>query len=238
MRKTLSRARARVSGRYALACAAGVVLGAPALAIGQASGVLGGGERNPPGGQAFARETEIIADNATYATRQSNLNERDGGGAIYGCRSNRANEPCVRANNLSDGRAFEFETNGGEAGSIEVGDTSAAPFTTNAQGTVRNLSADKVDGRDGSELAAANELLWAAVGTGGELGPNRNATAASASGSTYTVRFNRAVSECSYTATPTTTPGVADLAVQAGNDPQTAIVRATAPTGFHLQVIC
>ena len=45
-----------------------------------------------------------------YATRQSNLS-RSGGGAIYGCRSTRrarGTNPCLRANNLSTGSAFEF----------------------------------------------------------------------------------------------------------------------------------
>ena len=37
----------------------------------------------------------------------------------------------VRANNLRDGEAFEFETAGNVAGSIQVGDSAATPFTTN-----------------------------------------------------------------------------------------------------------
>jgi hypothetical protein len=45
------------------------------------------GVRNPAGGGAAAKETQIIARTGrdAYGTRQSNLG--DGGGAIYGCRS-------------------------------------------------------------------------------------------------------------------------------------------------------
>ena len=54
--------------------------------------------------QSLTRETQIIASNRTYGTRQSNKSD-NGGGAIYGCRSapaarRRGNEPCIRASNL------------------------------------------------------------------------------------------------------------------------------------------
>ena len=60
-------------------------------------GILGG-KRNPSSDatKAFSSETEIIASNSTYGTRQSNKRDGDGGGAIYGCRSNPGNEPCLR----------------------------------------------------------------------------------------------------------------------------------------------
>src|SRR5919112_1435432 len=101
---------------------------------------LNGGARNPSNNatQEYAQETEIIANNGTYGTRQSNKSD-NGGGAIYGCRSKAGgtptnNEPCIRANNLADGLAFEYETNGALGGTINVakpGDA-AKPFTTNA----------------------------------------------------------------------------------------------------------
>ena len=111
------------------------------------------GKRNPsatPRSRSRA-ETEIIANNSTYGTRQSNKQDGDGGGAIYGCRSNPGNEPCVRANNLKGGRAFEFATVGKEAGRIEIGDATGAPFTTNATGVATGLNADqrRRQGRDG-----------------------------------------------------------------------------------------
>jgi hypothetical protein len=67
-------------------------------------------------------ETEIVSNISStnllkggYSTRQSNLSG-SGGGAIYGCRSQaggsaakpKPQNPCVRANNLSTGYAFEF----------------------------------------------------------------------------------------------------------------------------------
>jgi hypothetical protein len=70
-----------------------------------------------------SRETQIIGNIAAssgntggYVTRQSNKSAT-GGGAIYGCRSTAATGtfPCVRANNLASGKAFEFATASGAA---------------------------------------------------------------------------------------------------------------------------
>ena len=183
MQSRLSRVRARISGRYALATALILVLGIPSAAIGFGEGrSILGGKRNPSSDatKAFSSETEIIASNSTYGTRQSNKRDGDGGGAIYGCRSNPGNEPCIRANNLKGGRAFEFETGGKEAGRIEIGDNTGAPFTTNATGVATGLNADKVDGKDAADFAASGDLLFATVAADGTLGANkRGATASS-----------------------------------------------------------
>ena len=107
-------------------------------------------------GLALNTETEIIADTTTYGTRQSNKKDGDGGGAIYGCRSNPGNEPCIRANNLKGGRSFEFVTIGKEGGRIEVGgDKTGAPLTTNATGVATGFNADKVDGKEAADFAPA-----------------------------------------------------------------------------------
>jgi len=108
--------RFRFSGRAAVVCSLILAVGLPATAVGFGEGrSLLAGKRNPGYPHALNAETQIIADNATYGTRQSNLRNGDGGGAIYGCRSATGKEPCVRANNLSTGRAFEFATDGNEA---------------------------------------------------------------------------------------------------------------------------
>ena len=65
-----------------------------------------------------AAKPEILTQNGTYGTRQSNKKDGDGGGAIYGCRSAPGHEPCIRANNLKNGRAFEFATRSGTAGRL------------------------------------------------------------------------------------------------------------------------
>src|SRR5687768_765883 len=86
------------------------VLVAPmAIAAGEGK-PIDGGKRNPSANKrlAYGTETQILTKNETYGTRQSN--KGSGGGAIYGCRSAPGQEPCVRANNLKSGRAFEFET--------------------------------------------------------------------------------------------------------------------------------
>jgi hypothetical protein len=244
-----SRARARISGRYALAIAAVVVVGLPAGALASGEGrSLISGSRNPAHG-SLTRETQVIASNGTYGTRQSN--KGSGGGAIYGCRAATGNEPCIRSNNLKAGRAFEFSTRGKEAGQIEVKDTTGVPFTTNATGKVGNLNADKLDDKDSADFAAAGDLLFAAVNADGSLvSGSRGATASAKSnpaGQTYTVTFGRDVSKCSYSATAvggSTTFGFG-VSPTAGNANAVDVDEADdagtpAGTGraFHLQVIC
>ena len=167
MQSRFSRVRARISGRYALATALILVLGIPSAAIGFGEGrSILGGKRNPSSDatKAFSAETEIIANNSTYGTRQSNKRDGDGGGAIYGCRSNAGNEACVKASNLKGGRAFEFETVGKEGGRIQTGDATGAPFTTNATGVATGLNADKVDGKDATDFAGSGDLAFATRG--------------------------------------------------------------------------
>ena len=193
----------RSPGRYVVATALILAIGIPSVAVGFGEGRDAKlGKRNPSSG-SLTRETQIIASNGSYGTRQSNKRDGEGGGAIYGCRSDAGKEPCVRANNLKGGRAFEFATVGKEAGCIQVGDTTAPPFTTNATGKVANLDADKVDGKSAEEFASAGDLAFAAVKADGTFVAGRGATASTKSNvaeNTYTVTFNKDVSKCSFTA--------------------------------------
>ena len=118
-----------------------------------------------------SKETEIVGNikSATglkggYVTRQSNLST-SGGGAVYGCRSqnggsgaNPAQNPCIRANNLSKGFAFEFNSsNGDTVGAITtgVGGDTKRPFVTNATGVATGLNADRLDNLDAAGIVAA-----------------------------------------------------------------------------------
>ena len=226
-----------------LICTLILAVGVPAVALGAGEGrSLLAGKRNPRGGD-LTRETEIISRNGMYSTRQSNLGE--GGGAIYGCRADAGNaEPCVRANNLRTGRAFEFETAGREAGQILVKDTAGVPFVTNSTGKVANLNADRLDDKDSADFAAKSELLFAAVSDTGVLGGNRGATAATRAGDATTVTFSGDVSKCSYTATANGASPQALAAASAGATGTAAnqvVVTEDPPApavAFHLQVIC
>jgi hypothetical protein len=193
----------RTTGRYVVATALILAIGIPSVAVGFGEGRdTRLGKRNPSR-SALTAETQIIASNGSYGTRQSNKRLGDGGGAIYGCRSDATHEPCIRANNLKDGRAFEFATKGKTAGRIEVGDTTGAPFTTNATGKVENLDADKLDGKDSAEFASAGDLGFASVKADGTFVAGRGATASALTSpvqNTYTVTFNKDVSKCSFTA--------------------------------------
>ncbi len=237
--------------RYILVGALVLAIGIPSVAVGFGEGrslLLGKRNPSPSASRALTKETEIIASTGTYGTRQSNKKDGDGGGAIYGCRSATGKEPCIRANNLKGGRAFEFVTTGKETGRIEVGDPAGAPLTTNATGVATGFNADKVDGKDGSELASTGDSLFAAVNADGALtagGPEATGSSRTdAAAQTYTVTFSRDVSKCSFTANVTGNSADFSLGVEPG--PATNQVRVdqrnaadgNAGRAFHVQVIC
>jgi len=239
----------RAQGPWILAAALLVaLLVAPfAGAFGEGNSVRGGARNpSPDSRKAYSKETQIIANVGTYGTRQSNKST-NGGGAVYGCRSAaggtpKGNEPCVRASNLANGRAFEFNSNGGtEVGAI-TGPATAAPFTTTATGVATGLNADKVDGKDATDLQAKFATV---TGTDGSLGSNRGATSSSrASAGVYNVVFDADVSKCSRTATIAgADAGV--ITTDAGANAQTITVRTfdlpaatAADRSFNLTVTC
>ncbi len=226
-----------------------------ALAAGEGRALFGG-ERNPSANPALSlrQETEVIATTSTYGTRQSNKSD-NGGGAIYGCRSgaggsDAGNEPCVRAVNLSAGRAFEFVAQrGAEAGRIEAaGGDGARPFTTNATGVATGLNADRVDGFEGAQLAPR----LARVQANGILAGGRGAiTAARTAEGIYTVRFTDDITNCNFSAQQVEIGDNAGVALVELVDANTLRVRTrngggpdgTGPTSngdhpFHVQVLC
>lgn len=234
-----------------------------ALAAGEGSPLLGG-KRNPSQNQTqeLAAETEIIAHNATYGTRQSNKSD-NGGGAIYGCRSRdggtpKDQEPCIRANNLSSGLAFEYETNGTLGGTIlsaKPGD-GAKPFITNATGVATGLNADRVDSKSVDDIvkdavAAASALTsFAQVATDGTLGSQRGVASVRKTGlpvlgpGTYEVVFKEDVSKCALNATQATNASSGAVSVALGSDKKTATVVTRSNSGaeadrpFHLTATC
>jgi hypothetical protein len=235
-------------GRYAVAAALILAIGIPSVAVGFGEGRNARlGKRNPSSG-SLSSETQIIANNGSYGTRQSNKRTNDGGGAIYGCRSDATHEPCIRANNLNKGRAFEFVTKGTTAGKIEVGDATGAPFSTNATGKVENLNSDKLDGKDSTEFAGAGDIGFGIVNPDGTFVSGRGATASAKTGAdtnTYTVTFNKDVSKCSFTANALGgSSNVGGFGVAVGAQPTQVVVDEPDNAGggegrgFHLQVIC
>jgi hypothetical protein len=207
-------------GKWALATALVLVLGGGSYAMASGEGrSLVAGKRNPTSGQ-ITRETTIIAKTGGYATRQSNFNHGSGGGAIYGCRSNPGTQPCIRANNLTTGRAFEFATKGSEAGFIQADGANAKPFTTNAHGVATGLNADQVDGKSADDIVAdaAAQNPTAQVKGDGTLASSRGVSGNVQHTGTgkYTLTFTKDVSKCTATATQTdlTDPGVIAVAPQ------------------------
>jgi hypothetical protein len=244
----------------------GLLISSFAVASGEGKSLLGG-KRNPGANEssALSKETEIIANTGTYGTRQSNKSD-NGGGAIYGCRSKAGGsekgfEPCIRANNLADGRAFEFESNGPEVGRIVNENVNGAPFTTNAKGVATGLNADQVDGKSASEItsdattaahtdavATAQGLTkFAAVAADGTLGGKRGATAsARTADGAYNVTFADDISACAIQVTESTITNAGAASAQLGDDKKTVAVRTRAGGGaddladrpFHITVSC
>ena len=244
-----------------------MLLGTP-LAFGAGEGgPLSGGARNPSPNASveYRAETQIIADTSSYGTRQSNKSN-SGGGAIYGCRSLPGgspanNEPCIRANNLNTGLAFEFETDGTIGGTLSAkpGDASK-PFITNATGVATGLNADRVDGKHAADIvkdasaaatAAAKALTPLALvksdGTAlSARGVETNGVARSAAGD-YDVKFTGDLSTCALSATVTgTDAGQATVTPTVAADKKTTTVDVrtfngggiAADRGFHVVATC
>jgi hypothetical protein len=202
------------------------------FAVAATGHVLRENVRNP----TATSETQIVGriagtDNNTggYTTRQSNLSDT-GGGAFYGCRAavrvqnGPATEPCVRANNLSTGFAFEFNsTHGTSAGTITVGGggDKTVPFTTNATGVATGLNADRVDSKSADDIvkdSVAAASRFADVAADGKLNGGRGITSVAVQGAatdaTYRVVFADDISKCALTATEQTIKDAGHVAVQ------------------------
>jgi hypothetical protein len=249
-----------------LVLASAVIIGLLASSFAVASGEgknLLLGKRNPGSNNsaALSSETQIIANNGTYGTRQSNKSAK-GGGAIYGCRSalggsTTGNSPCIRASNLANGRAFEFSANGGtEVGAITSGNVNAAPFTTNAHGVATGLNADQVDGKGADDIAKAAHddavttaqglTSFAAVAADGTLGAAKRGATSSATSATgtYSVVFGNDISACAIQVTESTVTDAGAAAAQLGDDKKTVAVVTKDAAGvaanrpFHITVNC
>lgn len=266
-RRSRTGGAARTRTRHVVLAAAVIGLLAAPVALGAATtGALDGGQRNPSNdtSSGYAKETEIVGDIAQnqggvaantggYVTRQSNKSD-SGGGAIYGCRAKAGTESCVAANNLNNGDAFRFQSTPSAAtvGQIRFGNNPAQPvdkppFATNATGLVKNLNADRVDGKSADDFLPAGSVLFAAVAADGTIGASRGVpanakatVAADAGDEVVTVPLASDASKCAATASPTAE--IADpLVVGIAADGKSVVVRepnVTAAVGFHLQVTC
>jgi hypothetical protein len=203
-----------------------VLLATGLLAIGITSiGVAANGSplREGKRNGTTSRETQIVGNFASstglkggYVTRQSNLSS-SGGGAVYGCRSQAGGSlatptpqnPCIRANNLSRGLAFEFNSTIGDVvGSITsgTGGDTKKPFVTNATGVATGLNADRVDNLDAAQIVAAARDPFAQVTGVGAAGESRGlATTApithTIGSGVYAIKFTSDLSKCAFTAT-------------------------------------
>ena len=130
---------------------------APLALAGEAGSTLRGGARNPTSNPSvsYLGETQIIATNSTYGTRQSN--KGTGGGAIYGCRSSATGPGCIAADNLNDGHAFAFSSSGNVGGVITLANKNGAPLTTNANGVATGFNANYLQGKQASEFVQSSQ---------------------------------------------------------------------------------
>jgi len=256
-----------------LAAAATVLLAAPAAV----AAPMDGGDRNPSNNASsgYTSETQIIgaiAQNAGghagntggYVTRQSNKSDT-GGGAIYGCRARAGTESCVAANNLANGDAFRFQVTQAAAtiGQLRFGldinkTVDKPPFVTNGTALVKNLNADRVDGKSAEDFAEKTSLqnyvekgtlLFASVAADGTIAANRGVpangqaeTGTDNGDPRFIVRFTGDLSKCVATASPTggTVTGTLIVGPPATNGSVTVIERGAGgtPYSFALQVTC
>jgi hypothetical protein len=248
------------TGRWALASAIVLALGASSFAFADGEGnPVKGGKRNPFADQtrAYTSETQIIANNSTYGTRQSN--KGTGGGAIYGCRSAPKAPSCLRASNLNQGLAFSFDSDGTLAGVITTakGGDGSQPFVTNATGVATGLNADRVDSKNADDLtkdavaAVQGTTPFVQVAADGKPGANRGvkSVARTAEGS-YNVLFDNDISQCALQVTEATSDngGAASFSVADDKKTVTVVTRAggdgatdadqVADRPFHLTATC
>jgi hypothetical protein len=238
----------RAQGRYLLGSALILSLLVSPFAVARTGDLIREGKRNPSSGSA-KRETELISSTDTYGTRQSNVQNGNGGGAIYGCRSRTGREPCIRANNLNTGRAFEFETDGVEVGRIESKTPGARPFTTDATGVATGLNADRIDNLDAGRVdfrAAAGTALTDVLNLGGLIlrascaaGPDLEVRAdTSVLNSTIHVSWNRdPANQPFYRDDNDFDPGDNFQIMSAGNDDRAqGTIVYSSPAGSHVSV--
>ena len=171
--------------------------------------------------RTLTKETQIIASNSTYGTRQSNKKDRRRRRRHLRLPLGRRPRAVHPAPTTSRAAArSSSRPSARRAAASRPATRTGAPFTTNATGVATGLNADKVDGRDGSDIASPSDSLFAAVNADGTLaagGPEATgSTRTDAAAETYTVTFNRDVSKCSYTANVTGSSADFSLGVEGG----------------------
>ena len=226
----------------AIVLSAAIVIGLLASSVSFATGegrTLLLGKRNPGSNAsaALSSETQIIANNGTYGTRQSNKSD-NGGGAIYGCRSSarrlregqRALRPRLEPGRRPRVRVLGQRRHRGRR--ITSGNTNAAPFITNATGVATGLNADQVDGKGADDIARAahddaattataavqGATSIAAVSDAGALGAVKRGFASSTTTGTgtYQVVASNDISACAIQVTEATVTSAGAAAAAAG----------------------
>ena len=158
--------------------------------------------RNPSSNESlsYSRETQIIANNSTYGTRQSNKST-SGGGAIYGCPRRTGTKACLRAQQPVQRPRVLVRDELGHRGRPHRRPDGAAPFTTSATGVATGLNADKVDGKDAATIVGRREPLRGLVSRPARSAPSAARRPPRTAAGTYTVAFSDDISKCALGAT-------------------------------------
>jgi hypothetical protein len=240
-----------------------LAIGITSMGVAATGNPLREGKRNG----TTTRETEIVGNFGSsaglkggYVTRQSNLSS-SGGGAVYGCRSQAGGSlatptpqnPCIRANNLSRGLAFEFNSTIGDivgAFTSGTGGDTKKPFVTNATGVATGLNADRVDNLDAAQIVAAARDPFAQVTVVDAVAESRGLATTGAfthtdNSGVYELKFNGDLSKCAVVATVTDAAvGQISASPVVGSGATTVTVRtldktgAVADRGFHVSFNC
>ena len=244
----------RFSGRAAVVCSLILAIGIPSVADGLRRGPQPAARQAQPLEQreprARARRPRSSPTTSTYGTRQSNKKDGDGGGAIYGCRSNPATS---RASARATSRAAapsSSRPSARETGRIEVGNTDRR--AVHDQRHRRRHRPERRQGRrqGGGRLRRRRRRHRAVREPPGRAGRRdrharrerpRRRRRPSVDRQRLHGQVQPATSrKCSYTASPVGSPAAAAAGGRghAEHARQRERGRCTAPGSFHLQVIC
>jgi hypothetical protein len=179
----------RRAGRYALASACVIAVGAAPFAIAQT---------NSNGSGRF------VSNDARYTLYAKNTRTDDGGGGALICQSTPKTEPCLSMVNKGTGFAAAFRTRGLTGFRLQTsGAGTATPFVLdkNATGKVEQLNADQVDGLSADEIGREPWALITAGATPAVARGTTGTTVTRTAAGDYHVLFAQDVNACSYQVT-------------------------------------
>ena len=237
----------RFSGRAAVVCSLILAIGIPSVAVGFGEGrSLLRGKRNPSSNSnlALSTETEIIANSATYGTRQSN--KRTATAAARSTAAARTRQRALHPRREPQGRPRLRVRDRRPRDRPDRGRQHRRRAVHHQRDRRRHRPERRQGRRQGGGRLRRRRRPTAPVREGHRPGrgrPDRSRAAVRPRPlrpATYTVTFNKDVSACSSTASATGTDATGAVRRCGAANTQITVSREAADpdTSFQLQVIC